>query len=83
MPEDAERASKTQLAIALAQRDSIRGLARAHDLPRVTARPWSHKLEVSAEIEAFRDRAVDREVGEGIGWKTVANFPILTRFDPF
>ena len=60
--EDRE-ASKTELAIALAQGISVTAWARTHDIPRPTVYRWAREPEVRKEITACRRRVIDRAVG--------------------
>jgi hypothetical protein len=62
--EPVERGTKLQLAIALAQGGSIRGWARAHNVPRNTAQRWSKEPEVRKGVAACRRRMIDRAVGQ-------------------
>jgi uncharacterized protein (UPF0147 family) len=63
MSEECEKGTKPHLAIALAYGLSVRGWARANNVPRATAQRWSEDLEVRKMAEACRRRMMDKAVG--------------------
>jgi hypothetical protein len=63
MSEEPQKATKVQLAFALAQGSSIRAWARAHQVPPRTAQRWSKDPKVRKTVEEFRRRTLDRAVG--------------------
>ena len=64
MAEEAERATKAQLAVALARGTSIRSWGRASDVPYVIAQRWSKDPQVRKMAQDLRRRALDRAVGK-------------------
>ena len=64
MPEEPQKGTKIQLAVAIGHGLSVRAWARANNVPRVTAQRWSKDPKVRQAAEACRRRALDRAVGQ-------------------
>jgi hypothetical protein len=64
MPEEPQKGTKIQLAVAIGNGLSVRAWARANSLPRVTAQRWSKDPKVRQAAEQCRRRAIDRAVGQ-------------------
>ena len=63
MMEKLPPASKTQLALAIAQGKSVTAWARDNRVPTSTAYRWASDPEVRATVASARRRAMDRAIG--------------------
>jgi hypothetical protein len=67
MSEEHRPSKKTQLALAVAQGESVAEWARTNEVPRRTAFRWAKEVSVRTAVESFRRRSIDRAVGRMAG----------------
>jgi len=63
LPTELPRGNKTELAIAIAQGNSLRKWARSNGVPERTAYRWASTPEVRRLVESHRRRIRDRAIG--------------------
>jgi hypothetical protein len=62
MSENERDVRKSQLAISIAQGESVGEWARANSVPRATAYRWANEREFRKEVEARRRQSIDQAV---------------------
>src|SRR5262245_53494158 len=72
MSEEIPRSKKCQLALAIAQGQSISAWARSNGVPRRTAFRWASDPKVRGAVESWRRRSLDRAIGRMAGRATWA-----------
>ena len=63
MPEDLRKDQKVQIALAIAQGQSIAAWAQRNNVPRSSAFRWAKDPKVRRAVDAYRRRALDRAIG--------------------
>jgi hypothetical protein len=67
MQDDVCKGQKCQLALAIAQGDTVAGWARRNNVPRRTAFRWAKEPSVRLAVESWRRRALERAIGRMAG----------------
>jgi hypothetical protein len=63
MKDDVRKTQKSQLAVAIAQGESITAWALKNEVPSRTAFRWASDPKVRRSVEAWRRRALNRAIG--------------------